>query len=296
MTARILDGRAMAREIIDGCHAAALALQGAGGPAPTIAVVRVGEDPPSVRYAEQIHKVFTRAACGFRLAALPRDAGEAALEATLGDLSRDPSVNGILLQLPLPAGFDRGRAFAAIDPAKDVDGVTAENAGRLFLDRGRYFIPNTPLGGLELLRRYGIGVAGKHAVVVGRSEIVGRPMAVLLLRENATVTICHSRTADLASLTRQAEILVLATGRPGLIRGDMVRPGAVVIDFGINVVDGKVVGDADFASVSAVAGALTPVPGGTGPMTNAMLLTNTMRAAEWGIPSRGAPGAGRGSG
>jgi len=281
MTAQILDGRVMARQIIADCHAAAVALEEAGRPAPTIAVVRVGEDPPSVRYAEQIHKVFTRAACGFRLAALPETAREIDLEKTLLGLSQDASVNGILLQLPLPPGFDRGRAFAAIEPAKDVDGVTPANAGRLFLDRGRYFIPNTPLGGLELLRRYGIGVAGKHAVVVGRSEIVGRPMAILLLRENATVTICHSHTADLAALTRQAEVLVLGTGRPGLISSDMVRPGAVVLDFGINVVADKVVGDVDFASVSTVASAITPVPGGTGPMTNAMLLTNTLQAAEW---------------
>jgi len=281
VTARILDGRSLSRQTVEDVRGAIAARAASGRPVPTIAVVRVGEEPASVRYAAQIQKMFLRAGGGFQLAVLPETASESDLEATLAGLSRDPTVNGILLQLPLPAGFEVLRAFQTIDPAKDVDGVTAVNAGRLFLNHGRYFIPNTPFGGLELLRRSGITIAGKHAVVVGRSEIVGRPMAVLLLRENATVTICHSRTADLAYFTRQADVLVVATGRPGLIRGEMVKPGAVVVDFGINVVDDHVVGDVDFTSVVEVAGAITPVPGGTGPMTNAMLLRNTWQAAEW---------------
>ncbi len=280
MSARLLDGRALARGIVDDLRDEVGALTRAGLPQPTIAVVRVGNDPASVRYASQIERAFLGAAMGFRLEALPESTDDADLARVLAALAADPTVNGILLQFPLPPRLSRERAVEAIDPAKDVDGVSPLNAGRLFVGRGHYFAPATPLGGIEILRRSGIQIAGRHAVVVGRSEIVGRPLAMLLLGEHATVTICHSRTPDLAHFTRDASILAVAVGRPGMISGDMVAPGAVVLDFGINVVDGKLVGDVDQAVVSSVAGAITPVPRGTGPMTNAMLLSNTLEAAK----------------
>ena len=281
MTARILDGRTIAREIVDGIRAEVRTIVEAGHPRPTIAVVRVGADAASVRYASQIERAFVGAGMGFRMEVLPETIDDSTLASVLATLGADGSVNAILLQFPLPPHLSRERAVEAIEPIKDVDGVTPLNAGRLFAGRGRYYAPATPLGGLELLRRSGIPLAGQHAVVVGRSEIVGRPLAMLLLQENATVTICHSRTRELASYTRQADILAVAVGQPGLITGDMVASGAVVLDFGMNVVDGKLLGDVDFDSVAAVAGAISPVPGGTGPMTNAMLLSNTLTAAKW---------------
>lgn len=281
MTARILDGRALARTIADDVRAAAQTVEAAGHSRPTLAVVRVGDDPASVRYARQIERTFLNAGLGFRLETLPETTDDSGVVRVLGDLGIDRSVNGILLQFPLPAHLSRETAAEAIDPLKDVDGVNPLNAGHLYLGRGRTFVPATPLGGIELLKRSGIPIAGRQAVVVGRSEIVGRPLAMLFLQENATVTICHSRTADLGRYTRQAEILAVAAGRPNLITGDMIAPGAVVLDFGMNVVDGKLVGDVDASSVTPVAGAISPVPGGTGPMTNAMLLTNAMQAAEW---------------
>ncbi|MGH2461608.1 MAG: bifunctional 5,10-methylenetetrahydrofolate dehydrogenase/5,10-methenyltetrahydrofolate cyclohydrolase [Chloroflexota bacterium] len=281
MSARLLDGRALAREIADEVRTEVTALVQSGHLQPTIAVIRVGSDPASVRYARQIEKAFLSAAMGFQLEVVPDKSDDADLAGALAASSGDPTVSGILLQFPLPPGRSREKAVDAIDPRKDVDGVTPLNAGRLFIGRGRHFVPATPLGGLEILRRSGIAVAGRHAVVVGRSEIVGRPLAMLLLREHATVTICHSRTVDLARFTRQADILAVAVGRPATIVGDMVAPGAVVLDFGMNVVDGQLVGDVDFASVSDVAAAITPVPGGTGPMTNAMLLSNVLEAARW---------------
>jgi methylenetetrahydrofolate dehydrogenase (NADP+) / methenyltetrahydrofolate cyclohydrolase len=281
LSALILDGRALAREIAEKARQTALARQREGRTQPAIAVVRVGEDPASLRYAQQIQQTFAGAALGFRLVALPSSASEDQLADCLRSLGEDPAVTGILLQLPLPAGLSEETAASALAAAKDVDGINPLNAGRLFLGRGRYFAPATPLGGVELLERSGVKLLGRHAVVVGRSEIVGRPLAMLLLHRHATVTICHSRTVDLARITQQAEILAVAVGKPGLITGEMVAPGAVVLDFGMNVVDGKLVGDVDFASVEPVAGAITPVPGGTGPLTTAMLLANTIAAAEW---------------
>lgn len=281
MTARILDGRTLARSIINEIRAEVESLVQAGQPPPTLAVVRVGEEPASVRYATQLERVFRGASMEFRMEALPPPTTNEELWRTLASLASDSSVHGILLQLPLPSHLSRELAADALAPLKDVDGVSAVNAGHLFLGRGRYLAPATALGGVELLRRSGIPVAGKHAVVVGRSEIVGRPLAMLLLREHATVTICHSRTPDLARFTRQADILAVAVGHPGTITGQMVAPGVVVLDFGTNVVDGKLVGDVDADSVAAVASALTPVPGGTGPLTNAMLLANTLQAWRW---------------
>lgn len=283
MSARLLDGRALARAIVDDVRDQVNALVRAGDPKPSIAVVRVGHDPASARYAGQIEKAFLGGAMGFRLEVLPDDSDDGDLTRVLVALADNDTVNGILLQFPLPTHLSRESAVEAIDPSKDVDGVSPLNAGHLFIGRGRYFAPATPLGGIEILRRSGIEMVGRHAVVVGRSEIVGRPLAMLLLREHATVTICHSRTPDLAHFTRDADILAVAVGRPGTIDGDMVAPGAVILDFGMNVVGGKLVGDVDFASAAPVAGAITPVPGGTGPMTNAMLLSNTLEAARWQI-------------
>jgi len=193
-------------------------------------------------------------------------------------LNQDVSVHGILVQLPLPKHLDEARVLRLIDPDKDVDGFHAMNSGRL-MNGQPGFVPCTPLGVMELLKAYDIPVAGKHAVVIGRSNIVGKPMAMLLLAANATVTICHSRTQNLAELTRQADILVAAVGRAGFVTADMVKPGAAVIDVGINRVDGQIVGDVDYAAVSEVAGYITPVPGGVGQMTIALLLANTLDAA-----------------
>jgi methylenetetrahydrofolate dehydrogenase (NADP+)/methenyltetrahydrofolate cyclohydrolase len=198
----------------------------------------------------------------------------------VAQLSDDPNVDGIMVQEPLPAGVSRERVIAALAPDKDVDGVHPLNAGRLMQDAGDYFVPATPAGGIELLERYQVPIRGQRAVVVGRSNVVGRPMALLLLHRHATVTICHSRTADLAEECRRADILVAATGRAGLITADMVREGAVVVDFGVNFVDGKMVGDVDFEAVSEKASLITPVPGGTGPMTNMMLMQNVLKAAQ----------------
>ncbi len=280
MSARLLDGRAAARGIADEVRQAAAARQAAGLAVPTLAVVRVGDDPASVRYANQLQRSVVGAGLGFRLVALAAATQQPDLLASIDRLNDDPSVTGILLQLPLPAPLEINRVSEAISPAKDVDGVNPLNAGRLFLGHEPFFAPATPLGGLTLLQWAGVPVAGRRAVVVGRSGIVGRPLAMLLLRAHATVTICHSRTPDLAGITREADILAVAAGRPGLITGPMVSPGATVLDFGINDVAGKLVGDVDFASVEPVAGAITPVPGGTGPMTNTMLLRNLIQAMK----------------
>jgi len=288
MAAQILDGRTIAKEIQAELAADAAAFKEKYGIAPTIAVVRAGEDPASVSYANAIKKTFEGQGFGFRLHVLPETASQEEMIKLVKELSADPNVHGIILQEPFPKGWDEALIKESLDPAKDVDGVHPVNAGRLaqVAPVGRppgvldYFVPATPLGGLELLKRYGITISGKRAVVVGRSNIVGKPMALLLLREDATVTICHSRTPDLGAVCREADILCVAVGRAKLITADMVKPGAIVVDFGVNFVDGKMVGDVDFEAVKEVAGAITPVPGGTGPMTNAMLLKNVLEAAR----------------
>ncbi len=288
MAAQILDGRTVAKEIQAELATEAASFKEKYGITPTIAVVRAGEDPASVSYANAIKKTFEGQGFGFRLHVLPETASQEEMIKLVKELSADPSVHGIILQEPFPKGWDEALIKESLDPAKDVDGVHPVNAGRLaqVAPVGRppgvldYFVPATPLGGLELLKRYGITISGKRAVVVGRSNIVGKPMALLLLREDATVTICHSRTPDLGAVCREADILCVAVGRAKLITADMVKPGAVVVDFGVNFVDGKMVGDVDFEAVKEVASAITPVPGGTGPMTNAMLLKNVLEAAK----------------
>ncbi len=288
MSAMILDGKELAKTLKEEVVAAVGQFKAAHGFAPSVAIVRAGEDPASVSYANAIRKTFEGAGMGFSLHALPETASQEEIVRVVAGLSADPNVHGIMVQEPLPKGIDEAVVKEAIAPQKDVDGVHPVNTGRLaqVAPVGRpagvldFFVPATPAGGMEILKRYKVELAGKHAVVVGRSNIVGKPMALLLLRENATVTLAHSRTADLASICRQADILCAAVGKAGLITGDWIKPGAVVIDFGVNFVDGKMVGDVDFPSAVEVAGAITPVPGGTGPMTNVMLMLNVLQAAR----------------
>jgi methylenetetrahydrofolate dehydrogenase (NADP+)/methenyltetrahydrofolate cyclohydrolase len=280
MTATILDGRALAKAMREELRAEVQAFAAERGFAPALAVLQVAGDAASDSYVRSIGKACDAAGIAFALYLLPADTSQAALELNVRALSADDTVHGVLLQLPLPKGLDAAGAIAQLDPAKDVDGVTPTSAGRLAQGLP-CLLPNTPAGGMELLRRNGVALAGRRAVVVGRSNIVGKPMALLLLAEHATVTIAHSRTPDLAAVLREADIVAAAVGRAGLITGAMLKPGAVVVDFGINVLeDGRMVGDVDFDSAAEVAGAITPVPGGTGPVTNVMLLRNVLQAAR----------------
>ncbi len=280
MTATILDGRALAKSLREELRADVQSFITDSGVAPILAVVQVAGDAASDRYVRSIQKACGDIGIAFVHRPLPANTSQSTLEATVRELSDDATISGILLQLPLPAGLAAAGAIAQLDPRKDVDGVHPMSAG-LLAQGLPSLLPNTPAGGMELLRRNEIGLAGKRALVVGRSNIVGKPMALLLLQENATVTIAHSRTPDLAGVIREADIVVAAVGRAGLITGAMLRPGAVVVDFGINVLeDGTIVGDVDFASAAEVVGAITPVPGGTGPVTNVMLLRNVLQAAN----------------
>lgn len=280
MTAELLDGKALAKTMQEEVSAEIQAFKDATGVTPKLVVVRAGEDPASVSYANAIAKTCEKYGVAFELKALPESASQAEMMALVQSLSADANVHGIMVQEPMPKGIDPAAVIAALSPAKDVDGVHPLNAGLLMEGKGDFFAPATPSGGMEILRRYNIPIKGKHAVVVGRSNIVGKPMALLLLHEHATVTICHSRTVDLGAVTRQGDILVAAVGKARLITGDMIKPGAVVIDFGVNFEDGKMVGDVDFESAKEVAGMITPVPGGTGPMTNVMLMKNVLTAAK----------------
>jgi len=288
MTATILDGRTLANTMRAELDEEIAAFKEKYGVTPTIAVVRVGEDPGSVWYANAIKKTMAGRGMESQLHVLPETASQEELVALVAKLNADPIVHGIMVQEPMPKGIDEAAVKAALSPDKDVDGVHEVNAGRLALAApagrpagvGPFFVPATPAGGMELMRRHGIEFKGQHAVVVGRSSIVGKPMALLLLRENATVTVCHSRTVDLAAVCRQADILCAAVGRAEMIRGDWVKPGAVVVDFGVNDVEGQMVGDVAYAEAAEVAGMITPVPGGTGPMTNIMLVKNVLEAAR----------------
>ncbi len=245
---------------------------------PRLATVLVGDDPASALYVRMKHQACERVHIGSINVTLPADATTSRVVETVRRLNEDPEISGILVQLPLPGGIDEEAVIAAVSPEKDVDGFHPCNLGRLFSGRPR-FAPCTPAGIMTLLDEYGIDPAGRRAVVIGRSIDVGRPMAALLLNADATVTICHSRTADLSAVAREADILVAAVGRPRFVTADTVREGAVVIDVGTNRVDGKLVGDVDFEAVRERAGAITPVPGGVGPMTIATLMENTFAAA-----------------
>ncbi|MCX6014139.1 MAG: bifunctional 5,10-methylenetetrahydrofolate dehydrogenase/5,10-methenyltetrahydrofolate cyclohydrolase [Chloroflexales bacterium] len=275
MTALILDGKSAAVAAKESLKQRIAQLE----VTPNLVVVQVAGDPAADRYVRAIGRICVEVGAGYQLVALPADVSQAQLNQTVRALSDDGAVHGIIIQMPLPKGLDAEAVVSQLDPRKDIDGIHPENAGRLANGQPR-FVPATPAGGMALLRHYGIAVAGKQAVVVGRSAVVGRPMAWLLLQADATVTIAHSRSHDLAAIVRTADIVVAAVGRAELIRGEMVKPGAVVIDFGINVrADGTLVGDVAFAEVVTRAAALTPVPGGTGPMTNVQLLANLVRAA-----------------
>jgi methylenetetrahydrofolate dehydrogenase (NADP+)/methenyltetrahydrofolate cyclohydrolase len=243
-----------------------------------LAVVIVGRDAPSMVYLGQILRSCAKVGIEGRLVEVDGEASEASVVEAIRSLNADPEVNGIIVQMPLPPTVRLRSIIDVIDPAKDIDGIHPLNAGLLRLGYDG-FLPATAHAAVEILRRSGIEIEGKRAVVIGRSAVVGMPAAFLLVRENATVTVCHSRTRDLPKQVKEAEILVVAAGHPGLVRGDMVRRGVVVVDVGINVVDGAIVGDVEFETVRSKAAAITPVPGGVGPLTNALLLAHLIRAA-----------------
>jgi len=280
MTAtNIIDGKAFAAGLRTRVAGLTTTFTAAAGRAPGLAVVLVGDDPASAVYVRAKHKACIEAGMASFEHRLPADSTQADLVALVKALNADGAVDGILVQLPLPAHIDENVIIATIDPDKDVDGFHPVNAGRLATGL-HGFVPCTPLGCVMLLEDRLGDLSGKDAVVIGRSNIVGKPMAQLLLAKNCTVTIAHSRTHDLPEVVRRADIVVAAVGRPAMVKGDWIKPGAVVIDVGINRVDGKLVGDVDFAGAAAVAGAITPVPGGVGPMTIAVLLRNTLVAAH----------------
>ena len=279
MSARLIDGKAAATALRACIADGVVAFRETTGRAPGLAVVLVGEDAASAVYVRSKGKATVETGMASYSHPLPADTGEAELLALIARLNADLAVDGILVQLPLPPQIDAARVIAAIDPAKDVDGFHVENVGRLAVG-GEALVPCTPLGCLYLLKSELGDLAGKEAVVIGRSNIVGKPMAMLLLAESATVTIAHSRTRNLPDVVRRADIVVAAVGRPEMVRGDWIKPGATVIDVGINRTDAGLVGDVAFAEAVDVAGAITPVPGGVGPMTIAMLLRNTLVAAH----------------
>lgn len=286
MTARLLDGRALARELLAGLVDASTTIRADLDFTPVLAIVLVGEDPASRSYIAGIERATRKIGFASRVVALDERASAARLRRCIRDLNDDDEVVGVIVQLPLPDHLPVTLVSETLAPEKDIDGITPTNAGLLALGLPG-IVPNTPLGGMELLRRAGVDPTGQRAVVVGRSRIVGKPMALLLLAANATVTICHRQSRDLPSEVRRADIVVAAAGHPALITGSMLKPGAVVVDFGVNFpaeAGGAMRGDVDFESAVAVAGAITPVPGGTGPVTNAMLLRNAVDAARRRVP------------
>ena len=288
MTATLIDGKATAAQIHEEIRAEVERLKTEHGIVPGLATVLVGDDPASQFYVRSKQKRCAEVGIRSFGHKLPADASQEEVEKLVADLNANPEVHGILVQLPLPKHLDEERVLAAIGIEKDVDGFHPVNIGRLAM-KGRepMFVPCTPAGCIELLDRYGIEIEGKEAVVLGRSNIVGLPVAMLLLHRNATITICHSRTKDLPAVCRRADILIAAVGRPQMVKADWIKPGAAVIDVGINRVEDptakkgyRLVGDVDFEAAKEVAGYITPVPGGVGPMTIAMLLTNTLTAAK----------------
>ena len=297
MGAQIISGRDIADEIRAELKDRVAHLKEGSGVTPGLATVLVGENPASQMYVGMKNKAAADMGINSRQITLSIDTSEDELLGVVSGLNADPGIHGILVQLPLPDHIDEGKVLEAIHPSKDVDGFHPINVGRLATDSGDFFAPCTPAGVIEMLTRSGHDPSGKHVVVVGRSNIVGRPLAALLLRKaiggNATVTVCHSRTADLGSVTRSAEILIVAIGRPEMITAEMVAPGAIVIDVGTNRVEDpsrdrgyRVCGDVLFDEVAEVAEAISPVPGGVGPMTITMLLANTVKAASLRAASR----------
>jgi methylenetetrahydrofolate dehydrogenase (NADP+)/methenyltetrahydrofolate cyclohydrolase len=277
--ARILHGPPIANDIRAAVKDDVAAFKRRNGYAPGLAVVIVGRDAPSMVYLEQILRGCAKVGIEGHLVEVPGRASAAALRARIEELNADPLVAGIIVQMPLPKRIPLSTVLDVLDPGKDIDGLHPRNAGLMTLGY-EGFLPTTAHAAVEILKRSGIEIEGKRAVVIGRSNVVGKPAAILLLREHATVTVCHSRTRDLAGAVRGADIVVVAAGKPGLVTGEMLKPGAVVVDVGINVVGDRIVGDVDFESASRVASAITPVPGGVGPLTNALLLTHLVRAAN----------------
>lgn len=283
---QLIDGNAIAESIIEELTSEVSTLSGSK---PVVAFIRVGDDPASVSYVRKKEKTAERIGIESRLYLLPEDVAKEDLFAQIDQLNEDPAVNGILIQAPLPKHIDETETFNRVDPSKDVDGFNTVNIGKLCQEDESGFVACTPAGIVELIERSGIETEGKHVVVLGRSQIVGKPAALLMMRKaipgNATVTVCHSRTQNLAEITKQADVLIAAIGRPNFVTGDMVKEGVNVIDVGINRVEDstkkrgyRLVGDVDFDAVSKSANHITPVPGGVGPMTVAMLMHNTLRA------------------
>ena len=290
MSAKTIDGRKLAERTRAEIAKGVAALKAEKGVTPGLAVILVGDDPASVSYVTAKEKACRDAGMASREIRMPADAAEEAVVDVVESLNADPAIHGILVQLPLPKGISEKRVIDAISPAKDVDGFTPVNVGKMLIGE-ECFLPCTPHGILKLIEEAGLDVAGKHAVVIGRSNIVGKPVAALLARKaphaNATVTLCHTGTPDVAAYTKTADVVVVAAGRPNTLTGDMIKPGAVVIDVGVNRVSDpakprgyRLCGDADFASCAEVASAITPVPGGVGPMTITMLLWNTLESAR----------------
>ena len=284
---KIIDGKQLAANLREEIRVKTAALKAETGVTPGLAVILVGENPASVSYVTAKEKACAEAGMYSREIRLPATVAESELLQEIARLNADPAIHGILVQLPLPKGFDEKKVIDSIAPEKDVDGFTPVNVGKMLIGEP-CFLPCTPHGIIKLIEFSGMDLRGKHAVVIGRSNIVGKPVAVLLARKetNATVTLCHTGTPDVSKFTREADVVVVAAGRPNTLTGDMLKPGAVVIDVGVNRVPDatrpkgfRLVGDADFASCSAVASAITPVPGGVGPMTITMLLWNTLESA-----------------
>jgi methylenetetrahydrofolate dehydrogenase (NADP+) / methenyltetrahydrofolate cyclohydrolase len=288
--ARLLEGGPIADEIRAAVAEDVATFRSTQGRPPALRVVIVGKDAPSTVYLERILRGCAKVGIDADFVELEGEATEARVTAAVRALNDDPTVDGVIVQMPLPPTVRLRAIIDAIDPDKDIDGIHPLNAGLLRLGYDG-FLPATAHAAVEILRRSGIEIAGKDAVVIGRSAVVGMPAAFLLVKEDATVTVCHSRTTDLPGKIARADIVVVAAGRPGLVTGAMLKPGAVVVDVGINVVDGHIVGDVDFASAVEAASAITPVPGGVGPLTNAILLTHLIRAAERQAAAR--PPAGR---
>jgi methylenetetrahydrofolate dehydrogenase (NADP+) / methenyltetrahydrofolate cyclohydrolase len=277
--ARLLQGAPIAAEIRASVKDDVAAFKSRHGFAPALAVVIVGRDAPSMVYLEQILRSCGKVGIIGHLVEMPGRVSAAVLRRRIVELNEDPLVSGIIVQMPLPKRIPLSAVIETLDPAKDIDGIDPRNFGLMTLGYDG-FVPTTAQAAVEILKRSGIEIAGRRAVVIGRSNVVGKPAALLLLREHATVTVCHSRTRDLASVVETADIVVVAVGKPGLVTGAMLKPGATVVDVGINVVDGKIVGDVEMESARSVASAISPVPGGVGPVTSALLLTHLLRAAN----------------
>jgi methylenetetrahydrofolate dehydrogenase (NADP+)/methenyltetrahydrofolate cyclohydrolase len=277
--AQVIDGKAVAAELRQSVASGVAEFSSRHGRAPALTTILVGDDPASKVYVGNKHRACAEVGITSADERLPADTSAEYLAGLIGDLARDDAVDGILLQLPLPDGLDDDAMTELIPPEKDVDGLTSASAGRLVQGRAG-LVPCTPTGVMRLLEHLGSGLSGAEAVVVGRSNLVGKPLASLLLAKNATVTTCHSRTRELGEVTRRADVLISCVGSPGLIDGSMIKPGATVIDVGTTRTDDGLSGDVDFASALGVAGAITPVPGGVGPMTIACLLENTLSAAR----------------